>query len=471
MEDQSAYETFQSLSSRGSRITANLASFFEHQTAADNDLEDRQMAERARQQSLQQKQQLARAASSSAAAAAAAGERRGSFTPTHTEPASGLIKPSTDQLPRVDSDGFEIDDDEDDVALNNAAVARQVVTATGTPAAGGDGDMTPTPHHRTASGGGGQVTSMRPTSVQSASNLATSSAAYPSRSALQGTPEVSGPEGEASWPSVKGATTTPPEVAPEASAASTGPRRGGSAAAAAAAATLAQQQRRTTGKTGFIRDWLGSAEPAPEEGPSIALFNNGEIDDGDTAPVPGPQAAKRYTSRLEPVVDGPEMEEEMSAVEQDGVDREGVVANLAKSSHTDLRTVLEKDRINAESDSYAQEVEERESQSAAAAAAAGPTPSADTDVSWQGRKSAANRAMNTLFGMQHANKAGAAAGGVGTPGGDGGSGRVANGVQGGPSGALPQSDMHALQSAPSEDSTAIKVRIIAAWYFKHFGAL
>jgi hypothetical protein len=447
MEDQSMYETSQSMSSRGSRITANLASFFKEQTAADNELEERQMAERARQQAVQQKQQLARAASSTSSAAAAVVAGAGTVVPagaadrprptyTPTEPASGLVKPATDQLPRLDSDGFEIDDDDDDVMLNNAAVARQVVTATGTPAAaGGEGDVI-TPHPRTSSAGGGLVTSLRPTPVQSASNIA-SSTVNPSRSAA--VPEVSGLEAEASLPSVKGAA--PVEVA---------------AAAARQPHLQAQPQhpRRTTGKTGFIRDWLGSAEPAPGEGPSIALFNNGEIDDGDTAQVPGPTvAAPRHASRLETVPDEKEADEEV----EKAAERDSRLPNLSKSTHSDLRTVLEKDRINAESDSHAQEVEERESASVAAATAArvgGGTPSADTEISRQGRKSAANRAMNTLFRMQSSQKGRGGAG----PGVEGGRGQPINGVQGEPVAALPQSDMHAYQAVASEESVGIKVR-------------
>jgi hypothetical protein len=392
-EDNADLDTMMSHSSRGSRITTNLASFFQSPPVDPEqaEAEERQMAERARQQAAQQAQVAANAGGERERAYYPGQIRYGGYTPPAspnnaakasapgamaTEPVSGLMVPATNQLVRVDSDGFEIDDDEDEAPADNRALAHQVVTAiSGTPRheselyeekSRGSG-----PHRRTASKGG-VVTSMRSSgggAVAAANNDAHSGGegsmpqASPAADHYGATP-AHDRSGEAS--------------SGQRSAAGRAKASAKDSPAAAAARPAPVPARRSTGKTGFIRDWLGSAEPAPGEGPSIALFNSrdGAEDAALRDGLAGATAGYRPRSAapgLAAIADdqGEEAEDEQYAKKRE-VERADVVAQLSNSTNTDLRTVLEKARIQSESDHFAAEVEERESLAGRSPGAAAP---------------------------------------------------------------------------------------------------
>ena len=390
-EDDANLDMMTSHSSRGSRITTNLASFFTPppRDAADAEAEDRQMAERGRQQALQQAQ-LARGAGGSGmsgddGARASDGHRYSEgYTPpgygqpdddyrgpraaapdngnVSTEPPSGLMRPATRKLVRVDSDGFEIDDDEDDnIPTGNHALAQQVNTAMhGTPrhesSYPSDDALPVSGHRRNASNAGGVVTSMRPTPSVRNSNSGVA-AGNNSAGATPGSVTNYSPAEPVAEPSRVSSNAAAPRIAGQQSAA-------GSPAARGTPTASATPARRSTGKTGYIRGWLDSAEPAPGEGPSLALFTG--RDGPDEATLSGLRGTggqdARARSTLATVQDEPEDQEGMQDAGEHHEARALMVAQLSTSTNTDLRTVLEKTRIQAESDSYAQEVEERESQ-------------------------------------------------------------------------------------------------------------
>ena len=177
----------------------------------------------------------------------------------------------------------------------------------------------------------------------------------------------------------------------------------------------------------FIRDWLGSAEPAPGEGPSIALFNGGA-----TGAAAGGAAPPGGLPSHSEAADGADRDVGSAA------ERADVVAHLSMSTNTDLRTVLEKKRIADESASYAAEQEERESQGAA-----------------HSRKASAQFSGGVANG--HSNNGAVAAAPDGTPG-------VMSAGLPQPSAPLPQSDVAAMdgmlgKGSPSETSRqSLKVR-------------
>lgn len=104
--------------------------------------------------------------------------------------------------------------------------------------------------------------------------------------------------------------------------------------------------RRKTGKTTFIKDWLGSAEPAPGEGPSIRFAP----DNGAQKPLYGNRTQPR---RLSTMGEDKEVEEEE---EEPG--RRDLAHQLSVSRNYDLRMVLEKERIEKESESFMRDLED-----------------------------------------------------------------------------------------------------------------
>ena len=115
--------------------------------------------------------------------------------------------------------------------------------------------------------------------------------------------------------------------------------------------------RRKTGKTTFIKDWLGSAEPAPGEGPSIMFAR----DDTAQKPLYGKRTQPRRLSSMD---EDKEVEDEE---EEEG--RRDLAHNLSVSRNYDLRMVLEKERIEKESESFMRDLEDVEEAAEEAAAA------------------------------------------------------------------------------------------------------
>ena len=466
-----------SYSSRGSRITTNLAAFFQPPVRDANAeaAEEQMMAERAEQQALQQ-QALARGEGSMggytpggyqgtdsqvsegqgfappevASPAEAPAERNA----VATEPASGLMRPATNKLVRVDSDGFEIDDDEDQIPTDNRALAQQVVTAvSGTPRHEDAYDEgAPVATHKRNMSTGGVVTSMRPAAMRS--SAAPSSGGGAQRGAADryaGQTPSGEPSGEpSSVMGPQGGMSASPKPADS-------PQRMAPAPA-----------RRSTGKTGFIRDWLGSAEPAPGEGPSIALFTGRDSSDDNALRDGLATGSYRRGGAAPPglatVADEDVQNDDVGTSPQNQTQRRELVKELSRSTHSDLRTVLEKSRIQAESDQYNQEVEERESQHALSrdgrSGAAAPAVERSAVTSNRSRPHAENSAATPDTYMP-AGPTNGRAGYSGT------NGAAAMGEDSGavpPSAPLPQSDVAAMDvmrskasPPPSETSRSAKV--------------
>lgn len=329
-----------SISSRGSRITGDLSAFFgkdKHST----------------REPVPEEPDSENAAADVKTPAAEGGEAPSVGSTPGLPPSDMRATPA--HPPRaVDSDGFEIDSSEDQVV----AAAHRPASATRRPAflnKGANGAAVSSPK-----GGPGAATSAH--QKKSFSLLEEMNARKNRVAAIRGDPVAADsptfhtPKAEPVPPEGSPPAETPAveEVVPEAAVPQSTPEPAPEPAAAAAEPDDGAA-RRKTGKTTFIRDWLGSAEPAPGEGPSIRFP---KATDGVDAKPDNFKPATFQPPMLEEENDADvgAAAEDDAAAEEPG--RRQLAQSLSQARNHDLRMVLDQDRIHKESESFMKDLDD-----------------------------------------------------------------------------------------------------------------
>lgn len=276
-------------------------------------------------------------------------------------PPSDLRATPANPARAVDSDGFEVDSSEDAVA----AAAQRPVMPTRKPsflnntsggAAQRDAEAhqapkgTPPPvssHHKKSFS---MLEEMNARKNRVSSMLGEPSSADPPVA----TPPVAEPAAASPQQQFTGPRAVPAEMDSEGATPESQPPPAAEAPAPAARPEPEDDAapRRKTGKTTYIRDWLGSAEPAPGEGPSIRFPK--AADSPDAKPVTWLPST---------------LEEEGSAMAGSGVAGEGAAEepgrrqlaqslSVSRTANHDLRMVLDQDRIHKEGESFMKDLDD-----------------------------------------------------------------------------------------------------------------
>jgi hypothetical protein len=147
--------------------------------------------------------------------------------------------------------------------------------------------------------------------------------------------------------------------------------------------------RHKTGKTTYIRDWLGSAEPAPGEGPSVRFPKAADSPDANLR-TGLPSTLEEVGSKLS-AMQFPDDEEATEDPE-----RRQLAHSLSSAARNhDLRMVLDQDRIHKESESIMKDLDE----AAAAAAQVAEELEMAPNLNSNGHRSSANRVQDASGGL------------------------------------------------------------------------